>query len=625
MTLLAALLVMAAAVIALEGLGSLAIAGVARLAGARPPWDRPGVRGAVGVAVLAFVAGIAAPAGIPMLVPLLVLAATGIAGFAALAWRRRGELGDRRVLAIRLGVLVVLGAWLTVWTLAHPLWNVCDDDVAYLPLSDALLHGEGLDQPFSQRRIGTLGAFLPLHLVGSIPFGPYAAQLGDAIVCPLLTAAAMLWSGRGRAGLALGVAGAAVAALGAVGRINLGPSGLTVLLLVGLGLIALRATELDGRPRLAAAATAGALAATLIACRLHYAPVALVPVAIVALAGPRGARLRRAAAAAAGGLIAVAGWMIAGWQASGTPLFPVLGSGTINPDWQGYDDPLVHRPGVLWGRTLDLLAYSDTWFILVAAGTVALVMVLHRRDTVAFAVPLAMTAVAAALIVVFPALITTSAPEDSWRLTRPLVVAALLVLVAALARTVDRERPGWPISMATAAGLFLVLGLGQVPWTAVIADGRGLGEGITAANDFDTDPDAPTRADYEAVVRDLPGDASVVYAVDRPALMRRAGARAYNLDVVGANSPGPGMPFFRGAEAKVAYLRDQGISYVVSVDPGASACLYRRDTWQANLTGPERVYQLWAPWFLDWFHDADLIAQRPGTRHVGALRVTPLT
>ena len=44
--------------------------------------------------------------------------------------------------------------------------------------------------------------------------------------------------------------------------------------------------------------------------------------------------------------------------------------------------------------------------------------------------------------------------------------------------------------------------------------------------------------------------------------MRRAGATAYNLDILGANSPSPGLSFFRGPDAKLAYLRARGISHL---------------------------------------------------------------
>jgi hypothetical protein len=628
-TILLAFAAVAVAVCALEGLGMLAIRGAGRLVGGSPPWDAPGVRGAVGVVVLSVVASVAAPTGTPMRLPFAALVTAGLAAAFWYAWRARAKTVDRRVLGLRIGVLVVLGAWVTIWALARPLWNLCDDPTAYLPLGDALLHGDGLDQPFSQRRTGTLGAFLPLQFFGSVPLGPLAATFGDTIVCPLLTAMALLWSSRAWAGLVFGVGGALVAVLGAVGRINLGASGATILLLLALGIIAARSLDLRGRPRLLSVAVGACLAATLVAFRLHNALVALAPLGLLVFAHPAGERLRRAAVGVGGGVVAIAGWSVASWQATGTPLFPILGKGTLNPDWAGYDDPAVSGVGILASRSLDVLAYADTWFVLLAAAAVAGMMMLHGHAST-FAVPAAMLAAAAVMVVAFPVLITTADPADSWRLTRPLVVGALLVVVAQLARTIDTKPVAWrseaamPVAVAAFAGAFLFIGLGQVPWADVTARSRDLGGGIADAEDFQRDPWAVARGPYDELVAALPGDAVVAYAVDEAALMRRAGRTAYNLDVIGANSPSPGMPFSTGPQAKLDYLRSQGITHLVTVDADRSVCFYRRSSWQANVASPQRVYQLWAPYFLDWITDSDLIAKRPGTLRFGPLRATPV-
>jgi hypothetical protein len=627
---LGALALVAAAILALEGLGALVAAAAARPAGGRPSWDVPGVRGALGVVVVALVSGVAAPAGIPMEIPFFLLAAAGLAGAGWLAWRARPPAGARRGLAVRVAILAVLGAWVTLWALAQPVWNACDDAIAYLPFGDALLSGEGLDQPFSQRRMGSLMAFLPMQLIGSMPFGPYGAAFGDALVCPLLAAAALLWSGRRWTGLAIGAAGALVAVLGPLGRINLGPNGVSLLLMVALAIVAMRALEEEGRARTAAVAVAAALGGTLVAFRLHYGLLALAPLALLVLAGPGGDRLRRTGAAAATAVVVLAGWCVASWQASGTPLFPILGDGTLSPDWPGYRDPEVGGAGELTGRALDVLAQADTGVALVAVLVVSALMALHPRHPRRFAVPLALAAAAAASVVVFPMSLTTAPVVDSGRLTRPLVVASVLALVAALAMTVGERRArwrseeAWPLALAAAAGASLALWLGQVPWSDVIAKVRALDDGIAAAREFERDPFAPVRPDYEALTAALPRGAAIAYAVDAPTLLEGAGRRGRNLDILGANSPDPGMPFFSGPEAKARYLRGEGVTHLVTVDPAASACLYARAAWEANRTGELRVYQLWAPYFLDWFDDADAIARSPGTRAFGPLRLTPL-
>lgn len=629
MTLLAVLTVTVVAVACLEGWGRLVAAAAARV-GARTPWDLPGVRGAIGVAVLSLVAGLLVMISVPARVPLVVLALVGLAGWILRPPRARLDAG----FGVRAVILLGLGLWVVVWTLAEARWHVCDDDIAYLPMGVEPLDLGGLDQPFSQRRIGTLGAWLPLEWWGYVTIGPRAAVLGDTVICPLLAAAAVLWAPPRRLGLGLAVAGAAavVAMLGPLGRANLGPNGVTALMILASSLVAMRSSSTSGRDRLVAVAIAGVLASQLLGSRLHYGLVALAPVAILVLGAPRSTRLRALGVALAALVAPLLGWSAAQWAAAGTPLFPVLGSGTLNPDWQGYRDPLVSSFGAFFGRTIDLLAYRDTWVALAVTIAVGLVLVLLGRSRrSSFLVPLTLALAAAATIVVYPVLLSTSATDDSWRLTRPIVAGVVLVVAVALAQALDErarhpETEALTPAIAAVGAAAIALWLGQVPWADVVQQARSLQTGLRQAADFEADPYRTVRAEYRSLKRSLPPDAVVAHAVDEPALLADAGGTAYNLDIIGANSLDPGLPFFAGANRKLAYLRARGVTHLVTVDPARSACLYRLDAWERNAAGGSgRVYQLWAPWFMDWFADAEKIVAASPTRRFGKLRVTALS
>jgi hypothetical protein len=259
------------------------------------------------------------------------------------------------------------------------------------------------------------------------------------------------------------------------------------------------------------------------------------------------------------------------------------------------------------------------------------VMFLVTRNGIGWrrAVGLGMAAATLITIALFPVFITTGSVDDSWRLIRPLLIGSLLVLLADLSASQSislrpRGEQALMVSMSAAAGVLLALWVGQISWTQQITNARNLGTGIKQARAFDTDPYKSLRGQYDALKRALPPGAVVAYTADEGDLVDGAGSRSYNLDIIGANSPDGHMPFFKGPAAKIDYLRSQGITSLVTVDPGGSACLYSAAAWVANTTGPKRVYQLWAPYFNDWFKDLPGMLRSGPTRSFGKLRLTQI-
>ncbi len=212
----------------------------------------------------------------------------------------------------------------------------------------------------------------------------------------------------------------------------------------------------------------------------------------------------------------------------------------------------MHGFSTLLGRTLDLLSYKDIGLTILALIAICgLVLAMRRPNGWRFAVPLAMAAAAFVTIAAFPDLLTVAIVDDSWRVTRPLVIAPLLVLVALLCavqpvRLQWRSEQALPVVMTAAAAVLLALWVGQVEWSVQFDRVRTLRSGIERAADFDTDPYTTVRTKYTVLKRALPSDATFAYAVDEPELLEGAGQTGYNLDILGANSPRPGLPFFRG-------------------------------------------------------------------------------
>ena len=83
-----------------------------------------------------------------------------------------------------------------------------------------------------------------------------------------------------------------------------------------------------------------------------------------------------------------------------------------------------------------------------------------------------------------------------------------------------------------------------------------------------------------------------------------------NVDVPGAASPDPGMPFFKGAEALKRYLLDQGISHVAFRDfqvPGG--CLYNRRLWEFHRNGPSAEWRMASRFYLDFMDNIETLTR----------------
>jgi hypothetical protein len=110
---------------------------------------------------------------------------------------------------------------------------------------------------------------------------------------------------------------------------------------------------------------------------------------------------------------------------------------------------------------------------------------------------------------------------------------------------------------------------------------------------------APYEHEYSAFNSLVPRGAKVLAAVDRPTLLDYSSYTFATLDSPGAVSPAPHMPFFEGADAKVAYLRHLGYTYIAAESP-AQLGLYRFRFLVELLRSPEYFSREQAPYNIDW-------------------------
>ena len=223
---------------------------------------------------------------------------------------------------------------------------------------------------------------------------------------------------------------------------------------------------------------------------------------------------------------------------------------------------------------------------------------LRRSREWAFAPILAFASAVVTGVVLMVA--TGAAPDDLARYVWPslagVLVAMLVMLVDGAALPFRSRRDGGAALAAVAIGSALAI-LAPLP--------RELDIGFTGIaniwNGYDPlQATARYRYEYGVAQASMPKGAKAAVTTDYPFLFDYKRNDVVNLDVLGAVSPAPGLPFGRTAEAMTRYLRDQGVQYVISTVPRTSICLYSPKAWRFNVVHhkPEKSM---APYFFDWF------------------------
>jgi hypothetical protein len=103
---------------------------------------------------------------------------------------------------------------------------------------------------------------------------------------------------------------------------------------------------------------------------------------------------------------------------------------------------------------------------------------------------------------------------------------------------------------------------------------------------------------YARAEKTIPRGQAAVVMVDEPYQFDFSMHTIHNLDIPGAVSPAPGIPFFKPVAEFEAYFHAQGIHYAVFVRPDASRANYLRPYWLENLFAPEELNSWHAPYYL---------------------------
>lgn len=580
-----------------------------------------GLRSVWGASALALVTIILANFRLARTSVLVTLVALGVVGFGYTVWAGRAAIVRRITASLLLArsrpatAAIVLGAAIVVIIyvaggLGDISSNPYDDELSYLALPRQLLARGTMVDPFSFRRAGALGSQSIFHGLLLANGSVQHLNFFDRGIAAIMLALLIAGFGRGRERPPLLVTVLAILltfVFFQTRRVNLASnvSGLTFFLGSFLTVRFFSGETSTGAYR--RGLVAGALVTTTTcALRQSFLPAAvfmfMLPVVAPAISR-RDARRRvlvdaMFAALALGALLLP--WLVVFHETTGAILYP-LQKGYLRAGYAVKSTTVVglkelrHFLAVLMDP--ERSRYTLLFFILGLAVPEADV----RRPLKSFIV----SAFLGLLVLTDSFTITHSGDiaRYGFGFTASASIAVLLSAGAWLRAAAVQTKLAGAVAVVLAVIQF-------EPYYAI----QRLGDALSF---FDAQrrsaPQSPRTApaatyQYTELQAAVPEGEKLIVMVDEPYLLDFGRNDVYSLDLPGALSPPPGIPFFRGPEAFADYfVRTQNARYLAFVDPSSSRFLYRRDIWYARLFDDEAMWRAYAPYFLDAFDNLEAL------------------
>ena len=567
------------------GLGRLVAKFVAGKSAAEAGW---GLHAIFGMSAYVFLGGVLAVFGAATDIGITLLISLGLVAL-VLTTRRAGNFltNLRAALPWQMWPVYVVGV---VCFFGGLVWqfnvNSSDDLPAYHAFCEKLLTTGSFDEPFSWRRLASLGGQTLLQC-SVLSQGSFAnAQAFEIALCPwILVGLVIGFRGGALARSPIGLLLALVAVSTPIIRANTTSHFTGVVLLTGL-FIALDLADRAGAERRRWLVAAGLIAAAACTLRAIYVPAAVGTLGIYWLASwLRDRRPAREALLEGSWWIAVVfvallPWMVMGYRSNASPLFPLFqGSNNLAFNPQSLDEPLHKRllelvrmllhPGLL--PLLCCLLLIPDWKRALAARSVAIAAILASM-ALAYSISLA--------------------PDE---LTVPRYVQPLF-LAAAMAALMTAAMSRRGSLAAGALALFVVVSTfddrRQHLWFCY----KAIGE-----DEPGTTRVPPLRvAEHLKAQAMIPEGKRILVCTDTPYLFDHRRNPIWISDLPHAASPAPGLPFQSSPEETKRYLHHLGVDYVIYENFDA-AYFYGRGRRQHEGEGTVPLLKIWAPFFLDYF------------------------
>lgn len=585
---------------ALVGWGDVAAKTLVRFGGAsetrRPDW---GLAAGWGMALVLAAGGVFSFAGLarPWLLVVLVFAGVALAGQRVLAAPRPMPADRQLWWLMTLAALPLLTRYAGAVT--HQALSCSDDDIAYFAFVTRLLDTGTLIEPFSLRRLSGYGGQTFLQALVMAVGDEDNAYLVDRGVAFIVVFGLVIGffrdPGRSGEGGLKPVHFLVTLVLVVILPLPLLNSSSHV---TGLVMFLTLFRTLERTPPDAAGTTPawlwmiGLVAAGAASLKATFLVMATATLVAWWLIGAWRDRLdwRRQGVAAlhlAGSTLAfLAPWMVLLYRSSATPLFPLI---------RGH-----HRPGfaATYSGEVPLAELADFLgdFLIrpqVGLFLVPLLLYAFRRGSPA---GLALYAGAVVTAVATVATLTYDDIENLHRYVAPFLNAAFIATTIVFAddalRTITAA--GEPRTRRAGDAILWVLVLALLP-VPIHHDVKRI-----AGTYGHTILSPEIRAVYARAQAAVPAGDKLLVLVNHPFTLDYRRNVIVNVDVPGAVSPDPGMPFFQGPGALKAYLKGQSIRALAFRDFAApGGCLYGRDIWLGHAQGDNPMWRAQSKFYLD--------------------------
>ncbi len=312
-------------------------------------------------------------------------------------------------------------------------------------------------------------------------------------------------------------------------------------------------------------------------------------------------------------LIFLAPWMALMGRSSGTPLYPLF---------QGN-----HRPGFseTYSGVIDLatrLGHLGDFFLSAHVGLFVVPLVLYAvRRGPAAGLGLYLGGLITAAITTWT--LTYDNLETLHRYAAPFLNAAFIATVIYYLGRIREDLPAKGATAATRMGdkILYVLVIALLPIPIYHDVNR-----LAGALDRTVMP-PDRRAAYAEMQAAIPEGEGFLSILDQPFALDYSRNAIATIDVPGAVSPNPGMPFFKGPGALKDYLLGQSLGYIAFRDFEAkSGCLYRRDLWEYHAGDENAMWRRQSKYYLDLMDAVTALANTEKTIYrAGGLSVIGLS
>lgn len=471
--------------------------------------------------------------------------------------------------------LCIVAAWGYVGAAADALVNPADDTVGYLPLVRRFLETGTLYEPFSERRALLLGGHQLLQAMMLARSRLDQLSLFDAGVCKVVLILLIVGSSYRKARANRGMQLLAISLVILLPLANVNSASYFSGAAFFLGLVrTIQWVRPERGSALRAAVPVGLVAAATCTLRQNFIPIAFLIVGVAAVTSlgrdVRAWRARWQEGAVLFGVLvlALAPWLLVAYRSNGTFLFPV---------WIGHGNVARHfrSPDITWLEELSVGARCLASSVPLLTAPVFFVAGALLRERHARRPLLGLWLGAAFGFVALIHAANIINVTDAGRYSFPSFVA-LAIAVTLSADLGTRGEGKLPKQLA-------VLGCLLVVFHHREATGQLYADYVPRIEErARRSPWRHASEEAGAVLRAQaltePGSA-IALLDDQPALVSYERNTIYNLDLPGAISLPPGMPFFRGPGPVRDYLRQVGVRYVLFTRSDDSLLLYREEKW----------------------------------------------